>query len=203
MPGGGPQTDTIAITQGHLSYNAESPPQRRSPNRCLSRTRWLSTGAARRSPGMPGPGWAWRSAGGAGGRRAAVLCWALGVPGSGGWAGAPGRGHARGAGVLAACRGGLVPGGGMRMGLWGGGVDPGAADRPVLAGWVAEVGGVERWRRLPVVAIRPGLRQQAWPGRTGWGCEGKGRGGASSTRAAGRVRRAAASRTGSCGLDAG
>jgi hypothetical protein len=26
MPGGGPQTDTIAITQGHLPYNAESPP---------------------------------------------------------------------------------------------------------------------------------------------------------------------------------
>jgi len=26
MPGGGPQTDTIAITQGHPPYNAESPP---------------------------------------------------------------------------------------------------------------------------------------------------------------------------------
>jgi hypothetical protein len=26
MPGGGPQTETIAITQGHLPYNAESPP---------------------------------------------------------------------------------------------------------------------------------------------------------------------------------
>src|SRR5580700_9390771 len=26
IPGGGPQTETIAITQGHLPYNAESPP---------------------------------------------------------------------------------------------------------------------------------------------------------------------------------
>jgi hypothetical protein len=26
MPGGGPQTETIAITQGHLPPNAESPP---------------------------------------------------------------------------------------------------------------------------------------------------------------------------------
>jgi hypothetical protein len=26
MPGGGPQTETIAITQGHLPHNAESPP---------------------------------------------------------------------------------------------------------------------------------------------------------------------------------
>ena len=28
MPGGGPQTETIAITQGHLPHNAESRPQR-------------------------------------------------------------------------------------------------------------------------------------------------------------------------------
>jgi hypothetical protein len=31
MPGSALQTETIAITQGHLLYNAESRPQRRSP----------------------------------------------------------------------------------------------------------------------------------------------------------------------------
>jgi hypothetical protein len=75
MPGDGPQTETMAITQGHLRPNAESPLQRRAPTLRSLAVQRMTAGTRSDRPfmrGLPvGPVWLCRPVGIGGGEAAA------------------------------------------------------------------------------------------------------------------------------------